>query len=133
MIPKIFVTIGIIFYAVVVPILEVNDSHLFNPLWVPHARLHEAWQLTTNTAIGVFCLWLTWVKNEIRLSSLITFLITGGFLLAYVTRGIYGGSMVLTDGTEKILLGINLGVFGYSLAIILAIIAIVLNKRSANP
>jgi len=125
---KLLVTLGIVFYAVVVPIFELNDSHVFNPGWEPHARLHEVWQLATNCAIGVFSLWLVWFRGNLRLSSLMTFFVTGGFLLAYALRGSYGGSMVLSDGSEKMLLGINLGLFAYSLAIILALLALYLDK-----
>ncbi|AVO59521.1 hypothetical protein [Pseudomonas chlororaphis] len=129
MIAKLFVTIGIIFYAVVVPVLEINETHVFNPAWEPHARLHEVWQLFTNTAIGVFSLWLVWLKGNLRLSSLLTVFVTGGFLLAYWLRQSYGGSMVLTDGSEKLILGVNLGLFAYVLAILLAAIAVAIDWR----
>ena len=127
MLSKLLVTVGIVFYALVVPIFELNETHLFNPGWEPHVRLHEAWQLTTNCAIGLFSLWLVWWRGNIRLSSLMTFFVTGGFLLAYVLRDSYGGSMVLSDGSEKLIFGINLGLFAYSLAIALALLAITLD------
>ncbi len=127
---KILITIGIFFYAVVVPLFEINDSHVFNPAWEPHARLHEVWQLSTNTAIGIFSLWLTWSKNNFRLAALMTIFVTGGFLAAYCLREYYGGSMVLSDGTEKTIFGLNLGLFAYSLAISLAITAVAIQKRS---
>ena len=59
-----------------------------------------------------------------------TVFVTGGFLLAYVLRGAYGGSMQLSDGSEKMVLGINLGLFAYSLAIILALLALYLDRSS---
>lgn len=62
MLGKLLVTLGIVFYAVVVPIFELNDSHVFNPNWEAHARLHEVWQLATNCAIGAFSFWLVWFK-----------------------------------------------------------------------
>lgn len=127
---KILITIGIFFYAVVVPFFEINNTHVFNPTWEPHARLHEVWQLFTNTAIGVLSLWLTWAKNDIRLAALTTTLVTGGFLAAYWLRDYYGGSMVMSDGTEKNILGINLGLFAYLLAIFMAVIAIIIQERS---
>lgn len=127
---KILITIGIFFYAVVVPFFEINDSHVFNPAWEPHARLHEVWQLSTNISIGIFSLWLTWAKNNLRLAALMTIFVTGGFLAAYWLRDYYGGSMVLSDGSEKTILGLNLGLFAYSVAIFLAITAITIRKRS---
>jgi hypothetical protein len=130
MLGKLLVSVGILFYAVVVPIFELNNSHVFNPGWEPHARLHEVWQLASNCAIGAFSFWLVWAKNNLRLSSLMTCFVTGGFLLAYALRGSYGGSMVLSDGSEKMILGINLGLFAYSLAIILALLALYLDRSS---
>lgn len=56
MFAKLLVTVGIVFYALVVPIFEINASHVFNPHWPPHARLHEVWQLATNCALGAFSL-----------------------------------------------------------------------------
>ncbi|MCP3751442.1 hypothetical protein [Pseudomonas sp. SBB6] len=129
MMAKLLVTIGIVFYAVVVPILEINQTHVFNPAWEPHARLHETWQLFTNTAIGAYSVWLVWIKDNLRLASLLTLFVTGGFLMAYWLREGYGGSMVLTDGSEKMILGINLGLFAYSLAIVLAALAVFLEQR----
>lgn len=132
MLSKLLVTVGILFYALVVPIFELNETHLFNPGWEPHVRLHEAWQLATNCAIGLFSLWLVWWRGNIRLSSLMTFFVTGGFLLAYGLRDSYGGSMVLSDGSEKLIFGINLGLFAYSLAIALALLAIALDARRGS-
>jgi hypothetical protein len=129
---KLLVTVGIVFYAVIVPILEVNDSHVFNQAWAPHARLHETWQLFTNTALGVFSVWLVWVKDNLRLASLLTAFVTGGFLMAYWLRDGYGGSMVLSDGSEKMILGVNLGLFAYTLAIALVGIALALERRKRD-
>lgn len=132
MVAKLLVTVGIVFYAVIVPILEVNDSHVFNQAWAPHARLHETWQLFTNTALGVFSVWLVWVKDNLRLASLLTAFVTGGFLMAYWLRDGYGGSMVLSDGSEKMILGVNLGLFAYTLAIALVGIALALERRKRD-
>ncbi|MDH0731005.1 hypothetical protein N5F23_00230 [Pseudomonas sichuanensis] len=129
MLSKLLVTVGIVFYAVVVPILEINDTHVFNQAWAPHARLHETWQLFTNTALGAFSVWLVWGRNDLRLASLLTLFVTGGFLLAYWLRDGYGGSMVLSDGSEKMIMGVNLGLLAYTLAIMLAGIAVAIDRR----
>lgn len=132
MLAKLLVSIGIIFYAVVVPVLEINDTHVFNPAWEAHARLHEVWQLFTNTAIGLFSVWLVWGRDNVRLSSLLTVFVTGGFLLSYWLRASYGGSMVLSDGSEKVIFGVNLGLFAYTLAISLAGAAVFMERRGRS-
>ena len=80
-------------YAAGVPYLEVNETHVFNMEWPSHARLHNVWQLITNSLIGVTCLWMVWARNEIRLPVLVSTLVMGGFMLAYSLSEVYQGSM----------------------------------------
>lgn len=89
---KLLMTFGILIYSVGVPILEINSTHVFNPDWTPHVRIHEVWQLLTNSGMGLYCLWLVWQKQKIILPSILGLLITGGFLLAFVLKDLYGGS-----------------------------------------
>ena len=114
MLDKILLTISIALYSIAVPYLEINDTHVFNPDWVAHARLHEVWQLITNSALGAIALWLTWMSVDGKgKASVIALVVTGGFLAAYALQGLYGGSMVHPDGTEKTVSGINVGVIGF--------------------
>ena len=125
---KFAITFSIILYAIVVPILEVNETHVLNPDWTPHARIHEVWQLITNSSIGILCLWLVWFKKETNASALLSLLITGGFLLAYILKDSYGGSMEFLDGSEKTILGINIGILGFGIAFTLIILSFILGK-----
>lgn len=133
MMTRILVTVGIVLYAVVVPVLEVNDTHLFNPAWVAHARLHEAWQLVTNTLIGAFCLWRVWARDDVRLPSVLALMVTGGFMVAYVFQGAYGGSMVHADGTEKTLAGINVGVIGFGYVMVMSALVLLRGRGRIGP
>jgi len=123
------ITFSIILYAIAVPFLEINTTHVFNPDWTPHVRIHEVWQLITNTSIGILCLWLVWVKKETKISAILSLLITGGFLLAFALQEFYGGSMKYLDGSEKTLLGINIGVLGFGIAFILLLLTQITAKQ----
>lgn len=114
MILKALITLGILVYGLLVPILEVNPSHVFNPDWPAHALLHEVWQLITNSMLALYCLWLTWVKKDLILSSVIGMLVTGGFLLAFLLKETFEGSMVHPDGSETTLMGMNAGVLVFT-------------------
>lgn len=113
---KYAITFSIVLYAFIVPFLEINDTHVFNPDWTPHAKIHEVWQLLTNSGVGLLCLWLLWVKKDTKLSAILSLLVMGGFLVAFMIKGSYGGSMKYLDGSEKTLLGINIGILGFGLA-----------------
>lgn len=130
MIQKLLITFCIALYAIGVPILEINDTHVFNPHWPPHVKIHEVWQLVTNSALGALSLWLIWRKNQIMLAAIISSLITGGFLLAFSIRGQYGGSMKYLDGSEKTIFDVNIGVVGFGLAFLLLALAVVIENRA---
>lgn len=131
MLPKILSTFSVLVYALVVPYLEINQTHVFNPDWPSHARLHEVWQLVTNSAIGGVSLWLIWRRKEIHLANLLTLLVTGGFMLAFVLRDYYGGSMLHSDGTERLMLGMNIGVFGFGCVLLATLLSQVLWKSKS--
>ncbi len=129
MFSRLFVTFGALVWGLAVPYLELNDTHVFNPAWTPHALIHEVWQLMTNTGLAGLVLWLTWVKREVIQSAIIGLLITGGFLFAFLIRNTYGGSMKYIDGSEKTVVGLNIGVVGFSIVAAGLVIAILLEKR----
>lgn len=132
MINKLLISFGVLIYALGVPILEINSTHVFSPDWTPHARIHEVWQLISNSSIGIFCLWQVWVKRKIVIPSILGLVVTGGFLMAYVLQNYYGGSMKYLDGSEKTVFGINLGVFGFGIVFIIFLYTLYrgLNKNS---
>ena len=49
----------------------------------------------------------------------------GGFLAAYAMQGLYGGSMVHVDGTEKTAFGINVGVTGFGWVFVSSVFTLV--------
>lgn len=122
---RLLATLGILVYAVAIPILEVNNTHVFNTQWPSHARLHEVWQLLTNSSIGALSLWLIWRKNEVRLSSILGLCLSGSFLLAFVMRASYGGSMDYMKGPEPSLFGLDIGVLGVGIVFALFVSALI--------
>jgi len=130
MIVKILLTFGVLIYGLGVPYLEINATHVFNPDWTPHVRIHEVWQLLTNSALGLYSLWLIWQKNNLHTPALLGILITGGFLLAYALQDGYGGSMKYLGGSEKLVFGLNIGVVGFGLVSLIFIF--VLFKKATH-
>ena len=128
MIKKIAITFSVFLYAIVVPFLDINETHIWNPDWTPHVRIHEVWQLITNSSIGVVCLWLVWCKKEVQLSTLLSLIVMGGFLLAFFLKDGYGGSMKYLDGSEKTLFGINIAILGFGTAFLFLILAHLFTK-----
>ncbi len=98
--------------SVVIPFMEISNSHLFNPEWPSHARLHEAWQLLENAAISILALILVWKGIAPRLGIVLGLILSTSFLIAWAAGPLYGGSMVHSDGTNFTIGGISVVVVG---------------------
>jgi len=103
------VSVGLsaIILSVLLPVFELNSTHITNPAWPAHARLHEAWQLLTNAAISLFALGCVWTGSAPRIGISLSLLISLSFLVAWVLGPTYGGSMLQTDGTQLAVGGVS--------------------------
>jgi len=88
-------------FVVVLPVLEVGPTHLVNPTWPAHARIHEAWQLLSNACLSLACLWLAFRKGEVRWAGLLGLCLTLPFLVAVLLQGLYGGSLTHVQNGEE--------------------------------
>jgi hypothetical protein len=131
-IARILITLGVMIFTVVVPALEINNSHVFNSAWPPHARFHEVWQLTTNCGIGILCLWLAWAKNNIKTASTLVIIVMGGALFSHGIADMYGGS-IISGNISKKFLGLELAAAAACFAIIMAIFAVLLEGKHKLP
>lgn len=128
----IVVTVSALISGIIIPILELNETHLFNSIWPAHARLHEAWQLITNSALSALAVFLIWSRRAPRLAILLSLIISVPFLLAFAAGSTYGGSMLHSDGTQLAVWGINLGVLVALVLSSLLLLSLVL-FRSEKP
>ncbi|WP_437538859.1 DUF6640 family protein [Sorangium sp. So ce726] len=67
---KVLISIAAAATSIIPTIADVNHTHLFNPLWPPHARFHGAVLLLVNIISGVMALVLLWGRYEGRDSRL---------------------------------------------------------------
>ena len=44
-------------------VADWNETHIFNPLWPPHAKFHNAQTMLLGTGLGVLTLYFLWSKR----------------------------------------------------------------------
>jgi len=127
MITRITISLHAIIFILVIPYLEVSPSHLFNPDWPGHARLHEAWQLIANAFLALLATILVWRSRDAVMPIVISLILSISFVLAYALQGTYGGTMEHSDGTELLIWGVNPAI-GLLLVFTLILSALLLSK-----
>ena len=120
---------------------DFNDTHLFNPDWMPHAKRHMMTVFTTSAALGLFGLYLVWGRTSsrperLRLSAVLGLLYVIGLIVACMTMPMYGGSLYWFDTEPKpaSLSDANLIVFLVTGAVFLALtFALYIAKPGSDP
>ena len=116
------ITFSTFIFVGLIPFLEVSDTHLLSPDWIPHARFHNAWQLMCNAALSILALLLVWKNTAPKIGMGIALMINISLLIALMIGALYGGSTIMvSDASEKAIGGINLAaiVIGVSTILLL--------------
>jgi len=106
--------------------IDLSPTHLLNPSWPAHARLHEAWLLSTGALVTCVALYFIWFyrgqhRFGLTLAAVLLGCIDVGFFIAAATMPLYGG--ILTDPAVAAMQPGNGLMFGYSANLVVFIIA----------
>tara|TARA_Y100000385_G_scaffold6496_1_gene7166 strand:+ start:204 stop:602 length:399 start_codon:yes stop_codon:yes gene_type:complete len=94
MTPKVLTSLCLVLAGIGPLLLDIGDTHLFNPNWDEHSRVHEVWRLATNSMIAFLGLYLIWKKNMLSIASLLSLCMILGFMISVVTMPYYNGLAV---------------------------------------
>lgn len=92
--------------------IDLNRTHATNPLWTGHARFHLVQQVFTllpAAAVEIALLWWPGAAMHTRfyLAALLTATSLAGFLIATLTRPLYGGALHDPNGVQPVRLRIG--------------------------
>ena len=132
---RILVTIPAAFLVVGPPLADLNATHVLNPLWTGHARLHTMWLISTNSLIALLALLLLWrergkvSRGSVLLSATLVGSVLLGFFFAAATLSLYGGSLSDPNGIPTRILSLDANLFGFGILAIILVASIGLCAR----
>ena len=112
------------FYGFVPAFADLNETHLFNPLWSAHARFHGAWFLAFAAGVALISLFLMWWRDEVFVPIFLGLMFAIGFWIATVFGPAYGGALVDPNGHTHTIVGIEANKFLFSVVTLLFIAAL---------
>jgi hypothetical protein len=125
-IPKLLTSLCLILAGIGPLLLDIGDTHLFNPDWDEHSRVHEVWRLATNFMIALLGLYLIWKNNMLFLASLLSLCMILGFMISIITMPFYKGLAVGNGIDELSPFGIPLNIFSFIVVLALQTISLLL-------
>jgi hypothetical protein len=126
-----------------IPLLvDLSPTHVFNPAWPAHARLHEVWLLATGALLALVTSYFIWFYRDrprfgISLSAVLGSVLLGGFFIAAATSSQYGGVLIdpatapMMPNQDR-MLGMPLNSFVFGIAWLMLLVGTVV-ARGATP
>lgn len=132
LIGRILMTAATLMYGLAPPLVDFTTTHVLNPDWTSHARLHTVWLIVTSSALAAFALYLLWFRPGSRSMVLILGLsVLGGFFVSAASAPLYGGALH-DEGGVPLMLGMDANLFSFSLAFLLLLSGFFLSRPAAS-
>ena len=125
-IPKLLTSLCLILAGMGPLLLDIGDTHLFNPNWDEHSRVHEVWRLATNFMIAFLGLYLLWKKNMHSIASLLSLCMILGFMISVITMPFYNGLAVGIGIDELRPFNIPLNILSFIVVLVVQTISLLL-------
>mgnify|MGYP005692042273 FL=1 len=122
---KYLTTICLLLGTILPLIVDTGHTHLLNPDWDAHSRVHEVWRLSTNIFIAGIGLYLLWISNYSLLPALLSVCIVLGFFSAIFTMSLYGGVPIGEGIDEPNPFGIPANIFVFLIIAIIQSISLI--------
>ena len=71
LIARVAMTVISLFTIVAPYMADWNSTHIYNPLWPPHAKFHNAQTMAMAALLGIAALFFTWRRREADTSAVI--------------------------------------------------------------
>jgi hypothetical protein len=137
-IARILVTIPAFFLAIVPPLVDLSESHVLNPLWIGHARLHTVWLLATNSLVSLIALGVVWrpsalsTRHAVLFGAALVGAVLSGFFVAAATQSAYDGSLTDPNGVAAKVGPLDANLAMFSLLLCLLIVAVAMVRKPAT-
>ena len=127
---KYFTSIALICAGLGPLLIDVGITHLLNPDWDAHARVHEVWRLSSHSFIAFLGLYLIWIMQKELLAALLSLCLLLGFWVSVFLMPFYNGLAVGQGVDELEPFGVPLNIISFAVVSIIQIAGLILMKQN---
>ena len=105
LVARVLLTLATAGYALGTVIADFNNTHATNPKWMPHARFHVVWQISSYVGLGLGALALIWwpgplATERLYLAATMAAIVYAAFFVALFAMPAYGGAAYDDNGYQ---------------------------------
>ena len=127
---KYFTSIALICAGLGPLLIDVGITHILNPDWDAHARVHEVWRLSSHSFIAFLGLYLIWIMQKELLAALLSLCLLLGFWVSVFLMPFYDGLAVGQGVDELEPFGVPLNIISFAVVSIVQIAGLILMKNN---
>lgn len=103
LVARVLFTLTTIGWGLLTVFADFNKTHATNPKWLPHARFHVVWQISSYVGFGLLALALIWMPGafaleRLYLAGLMSAIVYAAFFAALIAMPLYGGAAYDRNG-----------------------------------
>ena len=108
-ISKVLLTLLLLGFAIITPLIDFNESHATNPLWTGHARFHLVWQVNAmviTSILSLLFLWVYYSTDNHLIVILLNFLWIMSFYVTLLGIKLFRGKLNDVNGVPPIFISL---------------------------
>lgn len=121
---KLLISLVAVFTAVSPYLADWNETHIYNPLWLPHAKFHNAQTMVLGAFLGLLALYCLWSRREISDKQKINegAVLAALYWLAQLPASVFPGTALTDSGINHVQMPV---VFGIELNQIIMVVVVI--------
>jgi len=105
LVARVLFTLTTVGWGLLTVFADFNKTHASNPKWLPHARFHVVWQISSYVGFALMALALIWwpgplAVERLYLAALMSAIVYAAFFVALFAMPVYGGAAYDKNGYQ---------------------------------
>jgi hypothetical protein len=88
---KVLLTVVAVFTAVAPTLADWNETHIYNPLWLPHAKFHDAQTMAMGVLLGLGALYFIWRNHHPKADALTAIVLSSLYWISQAIAFLFPG------------------------------------------
>ena len=121
---KLLISLVAIFTAVSPYLADWNETHIYNPLWLPHAKFHNAQTMVLGLLLGLFAIFCLWFRRDVSDKQKLNeaTVLASLYWLAQLPAALFPGTALTDPGSNHVQMPV---VFGIELNQIIMVVVVI--------
>lgn len=109
---KLLISLVAIFTAVSPYLADWNETHIYNPLWLPHAKFHNAQTMVLGAFLGLLAIYCLWVRRAVSEKQKLNeaTVLASLYWLAQLPATLFPGTALIDPGINHVNMPVVFGI-----------------------